>query len=404
MEQVEKMEFSTGEHVFCEVSSEKPFQIFCIERIEKDNRGLNITIRRFYRRIEIKDCETRHDGVVANDSIKFRELLGAESTRSCNSMKVVGKCRVDFLLGFENLASYLEKEDCFFYSHYYDPKRQYFIPLKKIRDMCPIDLSDDMQSLETPVESGELMWDPNNHLMDEEVDCFVDVVRRYNNTNSHKFNRMDASSRAHNILNSCKYSMFDALFKLMNDGESVSMDDQIWSEEDTKKFEGAVRFCRKNFHLMQRKYFPDKSVPSLVDFYFKWKSPKLGGEWKKQVEIENAVTLQLVNPVTICEGTVNCENCSVSTSGWQYASAGKSMKIKVCQPCWLSWKKYGQITGSLSPDLNDLKDVNVEVDDVIDEVQESEEDEDYEPPMKKVRSKVEQRNFKRIVEKQMKLK
>lgn len=391
VDKMEKLEFSTGDYVYCEVSSEKPFQIFCIERIKKHNRGLDMTIRRLYRKIEIKDCQTRDDDdMPVNDSVKFRELLVAESTRSCNSLKVVGKCRVDLLLGFEDLASYVEKEDYFFYSHYYDPRRQSSTPVKKIPDICPIELRDDMQAqeLETLVEPDELMWDPTNPLSDEEMDCFVDVVRRYNNTNSHKFNRMDASSRAHNILNSCKYSMFDSLFKLMNDGETTPKDDQIWSEEDTKIFESALRSCRKNFHLMQRK-FPDKTVSALVDFYFKWKSSKLGGEWTIP-EKEQVVTLQLINPVTICEGTVNCEICSVSTSGWQYASAGKSIKIKVCQACWVSWKKYGQTGGSLSPDVNDLKDANVEVDDEIDEVQKSEEDEDYEPPMKKVRTKVEQ--------------
>ena len=95
---------------------------------------------------------------------------------------VRGKCSVSLLNELENVESYLEKEDTFFYTMVYDPNQKTLLVDKGEIRVGP-DYQADVTSYVPPSKrkkesehSGEKLWEPSK-MSDQKVEQFLVVSR-----------------------------------------------------------------------------------------------------------------------------------------------------------------------------------------------------------------------------------
>uniref|UniRef100_A0AAQ5WZ51 Metastasis associated 1 n=1 Tax=Amphiprion ocellaris TaxID=80972 RepID=A0AAQ5WZ51_AMPOC len=386
-------------YVYFENSSSNPLLIRRIEELNKTANGnVEAKVVCFYRRRDIsstlialadkhaRELEEEMENPEMADlpekqkhQLRHRELFLSRQLESLPATHIRGKCCVTLLNETEALKSYLDREDAFFYSLVYDPQQKTLLADKgeirvgnkyqaDITDLLKEDEDDgrDLEKLE------EKIWDPSSSLTEKQIDQFL-VVARSVGTFARALDcsssvrqpslHMSAAAASRDItlfhamdtLHATGYDMTRAIAALVPQGGPVLCRDEMeeWSASEANLFEEALEKYGKDFTDIQQDFLPWKSLTSIIEYYYMWKTTDRYVQQKrlkaaeaesklKQVYIPNYVFIGLTHSLSFLYICVSlCDVCAASSSYQWYSWGPPNMQCRLCASCWTYWKKYG---------------------------------------------------------------
>ncbi|XP_029454678.1 metastasis-associated protein MTA1 isoform X4 [Rhinatrema bivittatum] len=408
--------YRVGDYVYFENSSSNPYLIRRIEELNKTANGnVEAKVVCFYRRRDIsatlisladkhaREMEEEMENPEMVDlpeklkhQLRHRELFLSRQLESLPATHIRGKCSVTLLNETESLKSYLEREDFFFYSLVYDPQQKTLLADKgeiRVGNRYQADITDllkegeedgrDQAKLETKV------WEAYNPLTDKQIDQFL-VVARSVGTFARALDcsssvrqpslHMSAAAASRDItlfhamdtLHKNVYDISKAISALVPQGGPVLCRDEMeeWSASEANLFEEALEKYGKDFTDIQQDFLPWKSLTSIIEYYYMWKTTDRYVQQKrlkaaeaesklKQVYIPNynKPNPNQINVNNVKPGVVNgtavqgvgqntgagraCESCYTTQSYQWYSWGPPNMQCRLCASCWTYWKKYG---------------------------------------------------------------
>ncbi|XP_041351586.1 metastasis-associated protein MTA2-like isoform X4 [Gigantopelta aegis] len=315
--------------------------------------------------------------------LKHRELFLSRQVETLPATHIRGKCVVTLLNETELLISYLNKDDTFFYSLVYDPQQKTLLADKgEIRvgskyqaETIPLlQESEDYDRQSKDLE--ELVWEPDK-LSEKEIDQFQIISRSVGtfaraldctSTVRQPSLHMSAAAasrditlfHAMNTLHTHKYNIANAVSSLVPEGGPVLCRDEMeeWSASEANLFEEALDKYGKDFNDIRQDFLPWKSLKSIVEYYYMWKTTDRYVQQKRIKAAEAESKLKQVyipnynkpNPAALSNsinGTDNqvsgraCESCYTAHSSQWYSWGPAHMQCRLCAICWTYWKKYG---------------------------------------------------------------
>uniref|UniRef100_A0A8P0PH35 Metastasis associated 1 n=1 Tax=Canis lupus familiaris TaxID=9615 RepID=A0A8P0PH35_CANLF len=423
--------YRVGDYVYFENSSSNPYLIRRIEELNKTANGnVEAKVVCFYRRRDISStlialadkhatlsvcyktgpgADNGEEGEIEEEmenpemvdlpeklkhQLRHRELFLSRQLESLPATHIRGKCSVTLLNETESLKSYLEREDFFFYSLVYDPQQKTLLADKgeiRVGNRYQADITDllkegeedgrDQSRLETKV------WEAHNPLIDKQIDQFL-VVARSVGTFARALDcsssvrqpslHMSAAAASRDItlfhamdtLHKSVYDVAKAISALVPQGGPVLCRDEMeeWSASEASLFEEALEKYGKDFTDIQQDFLPWKSLTSIIEYYYMWKTTDRYVQQKRLKAAEAESKLKQVyipnynkpNPNQISvnnvkAGVVNgagapgqspgagraCESCYTAQSYQWYSWGPPNMQCRLCASCWTYWKKYG---------------------------------------------------------------
>lgn len=146
----------------------------------------------------------------------------------------------------------------------------------------------------------------------------------------------------------------------VNLGGPILCRDQLeeWSASEATLFEDALEKYGKDFHDIRVDCLPWKSMRDIVEYYYMWKTTARYTEMQKSKVAEQDNKLKQVyipnynkaNPNLVgqpnttdelVKSPVACESCKVDESTQWYAWGPAHMQLRLCNACWIVWKKRG---------------------------------------------------------------
>ncbi|XP_054978752.1 metastasis-associated protein MTA3 isoform X1 [Sorex araneus] len=409
--------YRVGDYVYFENSSSNPYLIRRIEELSKTAAGnVEAKVVCFYRRRDIsntlimladkhaKEMEEESETVVEADltekqkhQLRHRELFLSRQYESLPATHIRGKCSVALLNETESVLAYLDREDAFFYSLVYDPSVKTLLADKgevrvgpryqaDIPEMLSEGESDEREQSKLEVK----VWDPNSPLTDRQIDQFL-VVARAVGTFARALDcsssvrqpslHMSAAAASRDIT---LFHAMDTLYRhgcdlssaisvLVPLGGPVLCRDEMeeWSASEASLFEEALEKYGKDFNDIRQDFLPWKSLTSIIEYYYMWKTTDRYVQQKrlKAAEAESKLkqvyipTYSKPNPNQIPSSSSKtsalngasgpagqpqsplpgraCESCFATQSPQWYSWGPPSMQCRLCAACWLYWKKYG---------------------------------------------------------------
>ncbi|XP_028826556.1 metastasis-associated protein MTA1 isoform X2 [Denticeps clupeoides] len=429
---VSLLSFST-DYVYFENSSSNPLLIRRIEELNKTANGnVEAKVVCFYRRRDIsnslitladkhaRELEEEMENPEILDlqekqkhQLRHRELFLSRQLESLPATHIRGKCCVTLLNETETLKSYLDREDTFFYSLVYDPQQKTLLADKgeiRVGNKYQADITELLANDEDDgrdlMKMEERVWVPDTHLTEKQIDQFL-VVARSVGTFARALDcsssvrqpslHMSAAAASRDItlfhamdtLHKNGYDMTRAIAALVPQGGPVLCRDEMeeWSASEANLFEEALEKYGKDFADIQQDFLPWKSLTSIIEYYYMWKTTDRYVQQKrlkaaeaesklKQVYIPNynkpnpnqlnvgGVKPGLVNGAGAAAAVVAaaaaaaagggatapgqpaglgraCESCYTTSSYQWYSWGPPNMQCRLCASCWTYWKKYG---------------------------------------------------------------
>uniref|UniRef100_A0AAQ4QJ58 Metastasis associated 1 family, member 2 n=1 Tax=Gasterosteus aculeatus aculeatus TaxID=481459 RepID=A0AAQ4QJ58_GASAC len=322
--------------------------------------------------------------------LKHRELFLSRQFESLPATHIRGKCNVTLLNETDVLSGYLEKEDCFFYSLVFDPVQKTLLADQgeiRVGSKYQAEIPDKLAEGESDNRIQEKLetkvWDPNNQLKDPQIDQFL-VVARAVGTFARALDcsssirqpslHMSAAAASRDItlfhamdtLQKNSYDLAKAMSTLVPQGGPVLCRDEMeeWSASEAMLFEEALEKYGKDFNDIRQDFLPWKSLASVVQFYYMWKTTDRYIQQKRLKAAEADSKLKQVyiptytkpNPNQIMapgskpvykRGSSASRKASavrVAHSKYSpqwYAWGPPNMQCRLCASCWIYWKKYG---------------------------------------------------------------
>uniref|UniRef100_G3PBB6 Metastasis associated 1 n=1 Tax=Gasterosteus aculeatus aculeatus TaxID=481459 RepID=G3PBB6_GASAC len=381
------------DYVYFENSSSNPLLIRRIEELNKTANGnVEAKVVCFYRRRDISGT------LIALADKHARELEeemeNPEMADLPEKQKHQLRHRELFLSRqLESLpATHIRyAADAFFYSLVYDPQQKTLLADKgeiRVGNKYQADITDllkegaedgrDLEKLE------EKIFDPNSLLTEKQIDQFL-VVARSVGTFARALDcsssvrqpslHMSAAAASRDItlfhamdtLHATGYDMTRAIAALVPQGGPVLCRDEMeeWSASEANLFEEALEKYGKDFTDIQQDFLPWKSLTSIIEYYYMWKTTDRYVQQKrlkaaeaesklKQVyipnynkpnpnQLSNIVKPALVNGAAVAGAPAPAVQApAVQASSYQWYSWGPpNMQCRLCASCWNYWKKYG---------------------------------------------------------------
>uniref|UniRef100_A0A673BFH3 Metastasis associated 1 family, member 3 n=1 Tax=Sphaeramia orbicularis TaxID=375764 RepID=A0A673BFH3_9TELE len=407
--------YRVGDYVFFENSSSNPYLIRRIEELNKTASGnVEAKVVCFYRRRDIshsliqladkhaKELEEEKENPTETEltekqkhQLRHRELFLSRQYESLPATHIRGKCSVALLNETEAVLSYLDKEDTFFYSLVYDPTQKTLLADKgeiRVGPRFQADVPEMLQEGEADdrdqAKLEEKLWDPECPLTNKQIDQFL-VVARAVGTFARALDcsssvrqpslHMSAAAASRDItlfhamdtLHRHNYDLSSALSVLVPAGGPVLCRDEMeeWSASEAAMFEEALEKYGKDFNDIRQDFLPWKSLTSIIEYYYMWKTTDRYVQQKRLKAAEAESKLKQVyiptynkpnpNQISMTNGkmaTVNgagpgayhaagggraCESCYTMQSAQWYSWGPPSMQCRLCVSCWMYWKKYG---------------------------------------------------------------
>ncbi|RVE57514.1 hypothetical protein OJAV_G00216860 [Oryzias javanicus] len=388
--------YRVGDYVYFENSSSNPLLIRRIEELNKTANGnVEAKVVCFYRRRDIsttlialadkhaRELEEEMENPEMADlpekqkhQLRHRELFLSRQLESLPATHIRGKCCVTLLNETEALKSYLDREDAFFYSLVYDPQQKTLLADKgeiRVGNKYQADITDLLQEDEDDdrdlAKLEEKVWDPNSSLTEKQIDQFL-VVARSVGTFARALDCSSSVRQPSLHMSAAAASRDITLFHAMDTLHAAGYDmtRAIAALEALEKY-------GKDFTDIQQDFLPWKSLTSIIEYYYMWKTTDRYVQQKrlkaaeaesklKQVYIPNynkPNPNQLSNNVkpALLNGAVGggvpgppgsgqvpglgraCESCYTNSSYQWYSWGPPSMQCRLCASCWTYWKKYG---------------------------------------------------------------
>jgi len=392
--------YKVGDHVFVESQPGLPFNIRKIEELNKTSGGnVSAKVACYYRKKDLsssllvlseknsKDLESEMRITLTDEErnlLNHRELFFSRQQDTIPANQIRGKCYVTLINETENLRNYLSKPDVFYYSLVYDPTNKTLVADKgEIRVGSAFQATVPLKvNTNTPDEEykGKQFDEPvyiPDRLTDKELDSFLlmsksvgtyaralDCTGSINpsvQVNAACASRDATQVRALEILHRCSYDVTNACSHLANynnSGPLLCRDElELWTPSETQMFEEAIEKYGKSFHDIHKEYFSWKSVASIVEYYYLYKTTERYIQAKKNKALENESKLKQVyippykasaaqmKQLNGDHGSRPCESCKCTSSYqwylWGPAQGGVEAGSRLCSACWNYWKKYG---------------------------------------------------------------
>ncbi|XP_073461408.1 metastasis-associated protein MTA2 [Aquarana catesbeiana] len=397
--------YRVGDYVYFENSSSNPYLIRRIEELNKTANGnVEAKVVCLFRRRDISSSlnsladsnarefeeESKQPSIVEQQrhQLKHRELFLSRQFESLPATHIRGKCSVTLLNETDILSQYLEKEDCFFYSLVFDPVQKTLLADQgeiRVGSKYQAEIPDQLAEGESDNRNQQKMemkvWDPENPLTDRQIDQFL-VVARAVGTFARALDcsssirqpslHMSAAAASRDItlfhamdtLQRNGYDLARAMSTLVPQGGPVLCRDEMeeWSASEAMLFEEALEKYGKDFNDIRQDFLPWKSLASIVQFYYMWKTTDRYIQQKRLKAAEADSKLKQVyiptytkpNPNQIIsvgskpglngagfQKGLTCESCHTTVSAQWYAWGPPNMQCRLCASCWIYWKKYG---------------------------------------------------------------
>ncbi|XP_059039339.1 metastasis-associated protein MTA1 isoform X6 [Mustela lutreola] len=391
-----------SDYVYFENSSSNPYLIRRIEELNKTANGnVEAKVVCFYRRRDISStlialadkhatlsvcyktgpgADNGEEGELEEEmenpemvdlpeklkhQLRHRELFLSRQLESLPATHIRGKCSVTLLNETESLKSYLEREDFFFYSLVYDPQQKTLLADKgeiRVGNRYQADITDllkegeedgrDQSRLETKV------WEAHNPLIDKQIDQFL-VVARSVGTFARALDcsssvrqpslHMSAAAASRDItlfhamdtLHKSVYDVAKAISALVPQGGPVLCRDEMeeWSASEASLFEEALEKYGKDFTDIQQDFLPWKSLTSIIEYYYMWKTTDRYVQQKRLKAAEAESKLKQVyipnynkpNPNQISANNVKAGVVNGAGAPGQSPGAGRA-----CESCYMS--------------------------------------------------------------------
>jgi len=392
--------YKVGDHVFVESQPGLPFNIRKIEELNKTSGGnVSAKVACYYRKKDLssslltlseknsKDLESEMRITLTDDErnlLNHRELFLSRQQDTIPANQIRGKCYVTLINETENLRNYLSKPDVFYYSLVYDPTNKTLVADKgEIRVGSAYQATVPLKvNTNTPEEEyrGKKFDEPAyipNRVTNTELDSFLlmsksvgtyaralDGTSNVNpslNVNATSASRDTTHVRALEVLHKCRYDVSKGLQQLANcnnGGPMLCRDElELWTPSETQMFEEALEKYGKSFHDIHKEYFSWKSVASIVEYYYLYKTTERYLQTKKNKALENENKLKQVyippykasaaqmKQLNGDHGSRPCESCKCLSSYqwylWGPSQGGPEPGSRLCSACWSYWKKYG---------------------------------------------------------------
>uniref|UniRef100_A0A673ZFN6 Metastasis associated 1 n=1 Tax=Salmo trutta TaxID=8032 RepID=A0A673ZFN6_SALTR len=413
-------------YVYFENSSSNPLLIRRIEELNKTANGnVEAKVVCFYRRRDISSTlialadkhartPTGETGEMEEEmenpelnpvdlpekqkhQLRHRELFLSRQLESLPATHIRGKCCVTLLNETEALKSYLDREDAFFYSLVYDPQQKTLLADKgeiRVGNKYQADITDFLKEGEEDgrdlAKLEEKVWDPSSPLTEKQIDQFL-VVARSVGTFARALDcsssvrqpslHMSAAAASRDItlfhamdtLDKTGYDMTRAIAALVPQGGPILCRDEMeeWSASEANLFEEALEKYGKDFTDIQQDFLPWKSLTSIIEYYYMWKTTDRYVQQKRLKAAEAESKLKQVyipnynkpNPNQLSANSVKpgivggltpgqtpgqtpglgraCESCYTISSFQWYSWGPPNMQCRLCASCWTYWKKYG---------------------------------------------------------------
>ncbi|MGH0145223.1 UNVERIFIED_CONTAM: hypothetical protein FKN15_004326 [Acipenser sinensis] len=302
-------------YVYFENSSSNPYLIRRIEELNKTANGnVEAKVVSLFRRRDIssnlngladsnaREFEEESKQPVVSEQqghqLKHRELFLSRQFESLPATHIRGKCNVTLLNETDVLAGYLEREDCFFYSLVFDPVQKTLLADQgeiRVGSKYQAEIPDKLPEVESDTRNQlkleTKVWDPDNPLTDRQIDQFL-VVARAVGTFARALDcsssirqpslHMSAAAASRDItlfhamdtLQKNGYDLAKAMSTLVPQGGPVLCRDEMeeWSASEAMLFEEALEKYGKDFNDIRQDFLPWKSLASIVQFYYMWKT------------------------------------------------------------------------------------------------------------------------------------
>uniref|UniRef100_A0A8K9XSR4 Metastasis associated 1 n=1 Tax=Oncorhynchus mykiss TaxID=8022 RepID=A0A8K9XSR4_ONCMY len=385
-------------YVYFENSSSNPLLIRRIEELNKTANGnVEAKVVCFYRRRDISST------LIALADKHAREMEEEMENPELNPVDLPEKQKHQLRHRELFLSRQLESlpathirytmTDAFFYSLVYDPQQKTLLADKgeiRVGNKYQADITDFLKEGEEDgrdlAKLEEKVWDPSSPLTEKQIDQFL-VVARSVGTFARALDcsssvrqpslHMSAAAASRDItlfhamdtLDKTGYDMTRAIAALVPQGGPILCRDEMeeWSASEANLFEEALEKYGKDFTDIQQDFLPWKSLTSIIEYYYMWKTTDRYVQQKrlkaaeaesklKQVYIPNynkpnpnQLSANSVKP-GIVGGLVNgqtpglgraCESCYTISSYQWYSWGPPNMQCRLCASCWTYWKKYG---------------------------------------------------------------
>uniref|UniRef100_A0A4W4H1D2 Metastasis associated 1 family, member 2 n=1 Tax=Electrophorus electricus TaxID=8005 RepID=A0A4W4H1D2_ELEEL len=379
------------DYVYFENSSSNPYLIRRIEELNKTANGnVEAKVVCLFRRRDIsgnlntladsnaRDFEEESKQPPISEQqkhqLKHRELFLSRQFESLPATHIRGKCNVTLLNETDVLTSYLEREDCFFYSLVFDPVQKTLLA-----DQGEIRVGSKYQA-EIPdklAEGGERsdVEQATMLLLREGVccravgtfaralDCSSSIRQPSLHMSAAAASRDITLFHAMDTLQKNGYDLARAMSTLVPQGGPVLCRDEMeeWSASEAMLFEEALEKYGKDFNDIRQDFLPWKSLASVVQFYYMWKTTDRYIQQKRLKAAEADSKLKQVYIPTYTKPNPNqimvpgnkpgmngaagfqkglCCESSAQSPQW-YAWGPPNMQCRLCASCWIYWKKYG---------------------------------------------------------------
>lgn len=297
--------------------------------------------------------------------LRHRELFLSRQLESLPATHIRGKCSVTLLNETESLKSYLEREDFFFYSLVYDPQQKTLLADKgeiRVGNRYQADITDllkegeedgrDQSKLETKV------WEAHNPLIDKQIDQFL-VVARSVGTFARALDcsssvrqpslHMSAAAASRDItlfhamdtLHKNIYDISKAISALVPQGGPVLCRDEMeeWSASEANLFEEALEKYGKDFTDIQQDFLPWKSLTSIIEYYYMWKTTDRYVQQKRLKAAEAESKLKQVyipNYNKPSPNQISVNNVKASVVNGTGAPGQSPVAGRACESCYMS--------------------------------------------------------------------
>ncbi|XP_063221938.1 metastasis-associated protein MTA3 [Bacillus rossius redtenbacheri] len=335
--------------------------------------------------------------------LKHRELFLSRQVETLPATHIRGKCSVTLLNETESFLSYLNKDDSFFYCLVFDPTHKTLLADKgeiRVGSRYQADptalLKEDEPDCRNLEELETLVWTPTHSLTDRQIDQFL-VISRSVGTFARALDcsssvkqpslHMSAAAASRDVtlfhamdtLHRHSYNLTEAVSSLVPSTGPVLCRDEMeeWSASEANLFEEALDKYGKDFNDIRQDFLPWKTLKNIIEYYYMWKTTDRYVQQKRVKAVEAESKLKQVyipnynkpNPAVVNnnKGVVNgssngdtpiigkpCDSCGVTVSNQWYAWGPANMHYKVCQNCWLYWKKYGGLKQPTKIGENDI--------------------------------------------------
>ncbi|PAA78800.1 hypothetical protein BOX15_Mlig019708g1, partial [Macrostomum lignano] len=320
---------------------------------------------------------------VQRHQLRHRELFLSRQVETLPATTIRGKCAVTLLNETEALTSYLARDDAFYYTLTYDTAQKSLLADRgEIRvggryqaEVQPL-LGDGESDGRDLAQLEELVWRPDHGLSDADIDKYLLVARSVGclaravdacssvrqpglAAAAAAASRDYTQAHAYRMLHSSKYDLGRAFCRLVTDSGPVLCRDQLedWSASECNLFEEAMNKFGKDFNEIRRDYLSWKSMRSIVEYFYMWKTTDRYVQQKrlkaseaekklKQVYIPNYTKPNpgvLYNRPELPGSSRCCESCSgtATSNGQWFAWGPPHLSCRLCSSCWNYWKRYG---------------------------------------------------------------